>query len=633
MSLSIEDSPLKKRYKSKRDLIWEYYTFYKEIDKYTCNECQDEYSKTSTTVCLREHLLRKHRSLSDKYLLDQSLLEKSPLTKQYVEKKERKDKEIEKKFANALSVPSFSINTFLNPNVRSFLQSMNPTFPIPKSHGGLKSILLETHNKTMENIKLFLKSCLNTPSITLDIWSDPGLRHAYLGVTLHVVDSFEKQLKRIFLGLMSLSGKHTHDLIKKESENILKLYSLTLDNVFKIITDNGANVVKAFKEEETDSSSEDEDIYLVVEDLDLDNFNTENQDNLNTLFPKRASCFAHSLQLVVMEFINQYVKNLPAFDILNTVVKKIKYSVLLKQELQKLTKKTVISVSLTRWGSYIEVIERYIELEKELKILSEKFKWSTFSTSEDYFYFKEVHKLLKPFSDILKKIQAEKTVTISFCYVYLKILQKMLNDKESFSALVNEIEYLKNKLFKRFSYIFDFNDYNFDPIYIVSSALDPNTINLLSEKELDFVKLSLKRFLPCNVVHDELIADPNFTENSQTCSLYSYIDLLMDDHDKRKQSQIFKTSNNIDSCLEYISNARFSLNNQTDCIKFWCQIKNDEWILIKKLSFKLFAIPATSAPIERVFSQAGLATHRHRNRTKINLLNSQLINYLNPDFI
>ena len=61
-------------------------------------------------------------------------------------------------------------------------------------------------------------------------------------------------------------------------------------------------------------------------------------------------------------------------------------------------------------------------------------------------------------------------------------------------------------------------------------------------------------------------------------------------------------------------------------------VGEDDWKPLKDLAFKIMAIPATSAPIERVFSQAGLATARHRSNTKIDLLNDQLIVYINQHF-
>uniref|UniRef100_A0A915D149 HAT C-terminal dimerisation domain-containing protein n=1 Tax=Ditylenchus dipsaci TaxID=166011 RepID=A0A915D149_9BILA len=44
--------------------------------------------------------------------------------------------------------------------------------------------------------------------------------------------------------------------------------------------------------------------------------------------------------------------------------------------------------------------------------------------------------------------------------------------------------------------------------------------------------------------------------------------------------------------------------------------KLDDWHYLAVLAFEVLNVPATSAPVERIFSQAGLATRSHRNRTE-----------------
>ena len=54
-----------------------------------------------------------------------------------------------------------------------------------------------------------------------------------------------------------------------------------------------------------------------------------------------------------------------------------------------------------------------------------------------------------------------------------------------------------------------------------------------------------------------------------------------------------------------------------------------DYLPIKELAMKIFAIPLTSAPIERVFSHVGFATRLHRSNTELELLESQLMAYIN----
>lgn len=79
-------------------------------------------------------------------------------------------------------------------------------------------------------------------SITIDIWSDLQMR-SYLGATLHYIDDFK--LKSFTIGVMVLSEPHSASYISSELENFLKNWGIPKEKVVAVVTDNGANVVKA----------------------------------------------------------------------------------------------------------------------------------------------------------------------------------------------------------------------------------------------------------------------------------------------------------------------------------------------------------------------------------------------------
>lgn len=84
-------------------------------------------------------------------------------------------------------------------------------------------------------------------SLTLDLWSRPGNASAMMGITGHYYDSKLNGIRRILLACRTIKQPHT-------GENIYNIYNLVRgewdlkeEHILRIVTDNGSNVVKAFK--------------------------------------------------------------------------------------------------------------------------------------------------------------------------------------------------------------------------------------------------------------------------------------------------------------------------------------------------------------------------------------------------
>jgi hypothetical protein len=118
----------------------------------------------------------------------------------------------------------------------------------------MRSLLGKETTKMRNIIKAKILKLHNLPSITADIWSDKSLSHSYIGVTLHFVETSSKNLNRInsaFLGLREIFGSHTAQLVKETVSDILDEYGLNLEKeIFKVVSDNGANFKCAFKEKQ-----------------------------------------------------------------------------------------------------------------------------------------------------------------------------------------------------------------------------------------------------------------------------------------------------------------------------------------------------------------------------------------------
>ena len=96
-------------------------------------------------------------------------------------------------------------------------------------------IVQQSIKDQLEDVKSF--------SVTLDIWSSRRM-HGYLGITCHFVSS-NWQIKSFLLCCKQIKGRHTGDSISLEYESVTEEYGITT-KVFKVITDNASNMIKAF---------------------------------------------------------------------------------------------------------------------------------------------------------------------------------------------------------------------------------------------------------------------------------------------------------------------------------------------------------------------------------------------------
>ena len=177
----------------------------------------------------------------------------------------------------------------------------------------LPQIYSEVKRKVEDMLSLSLKC--SPASLTVDIWTDRVMR-TYLGVTAHAVsfnsDSTSLNLRSFPLKFQRFKGKHTGERIATVLHEMLSEIVGLQDNVYAIVTDNAANMRAAFEisfplidepgASQADLSGEDEE-RSDEEECIFENLRDEDDREvscaLDSMTPKRLSCFAHTLQLTI----------------------------------------------------------------------------------------------------------------------------------------------------------------------------------------------------------------------------------------------------------------------------------------------------------------------------------------------
>ena len=153
---------------------------------------------------------------------------------------------------------------------------IDPKINIP----GRKSLVngtLQEFSKSQIKIKNILK---NTYGITIgaDIWSKKGLSESYISVTAHCISSVDNKKKVICLVLKLFPYPHTAERVKDSIKRILNFYEIHNKDIVCAVTDNGSNMVKAFKIKwESDDDSDEKKLDLEVQSDEVREIDTPSQ--------------------------------------------------------------------------------------------------------------------------------------------------------------------------------------------------------------------------------------------------------------------------------------------------------------------------------------------------------------------
>ena len=178
------------------------------------------------------------------------------------------------------------------PGFRNLILLLEPKYTMVSRQCLQYTLVPEKVQIVQQSIKDLLedvKSC----SVTLDIWSSRRM-HGYLGITCHFVSS-NWQIQSFLLCCKQIKGRHTGDSISLESESVTEEYGITT-KVFKVITDNAYNMIKAFgpmiheltivndDDDDEDKSEETNEYSSSSEDDDTDENNNSGDEDEDSTF-------------------------------------------------------------------------------------------------------------------------------------------------------------------------------------------------------------------------------------------------------------------------------------------------------------------------------------------------------------
>ena len=522
---------------------------------------------------------------------------------------------------------------------REFLHEMDPRYIVP-GRTAITTELSKAVLKLKRNISKELKSARKI-NLCCDIWSKKGMTESYLGVTAHFFANHQRC--KATLAVRHFESPHTGDRILNIVKVVLNDWDISCSQVGKIVTDNGSNMLKAFKEtincsnddSMTDTDSDTESDVLVVnlpenEDEET-NYNDhddqpevndnienviefdDNEEEHNEIFTREEyqclSCFSHTLQPIVTKF-DDVKPCKEAISICKKLVARFNKSVKATEMLIKLSGKKLIEDCPTRWSSTYLLLKRLLDVHSHVESVVSKLEWDG-PQAHHWKAIESIVLLLEPFAEYTALCGDEDYTSISCVIPALIELELHLETMKSKYGLGSIASIMKAELERRYKSFLDPTNSEFQPIYVVATSLDLRYRVALSSDQLKYAKCFLKNKLEPQVqtvqspTDDDVITVAT-TSDEPPCKRFRLLSQFLTE----KQEE--EAPNTNDDIQEYFDSKR-QLPEKADPLNFW--IENEQiYPRLAPLAQDILVIPASSTPIERVFSKAGYATSGRRNR-------------------
>ena len=282
-----------------------------------------------------------------------------------------------------------------------------------------------------------------------------------------------------------MNQEHSGDNIRALMEEILRERDIPTTKIGIIMTDSGSNMIKAFRQpidsgEESEDDNEDEEEKFEDYEKDFDDKEIKHEITFK-VFAKRISCFAHTVQLIVQRFIEDVTYK----EILQrtySLVKKVNMSCKATEMLIAQCGKKLVSNCPTRWSSTYLLLERLLQVKGPLTTVLNELEWDNLATSE-WKAIETICQLLKPFAQYMTFASGEEYTTISGVLPIIMELNLHLEEKKRNIKLSSLASKLQSDLKQRFKRFTDPADLDYEPLFLVSTMLDPCYKVLLTQAE------------------------------------------------------------------------------------------------------------------------------------------------------
>ncbi len=284
-----------------------------------------------------------------------------------------------------------------------------------------------------------------------------------------------------------------------------------------------------------------------------------------------------------------------------------------KEILKEKSGKVLISPANTRWIYLFYVIDRLLELKQSITSIPEEMPLLDVPdlSPANWQRAKRFCAFLKPFADAVTDLEGEFFSTTNRVIPALLELLEHIDEFQKQGDFLNCIDIVRKGILSRFAFVMDSSCSTFQPVYCTATFLDIRFRDCLEEPLVAAAKQEILRLIKREKSNET--PDPATSEDiqSQTSSstMSKYSKVMQKILEKSRQT-IGRQKQSPELELEmYLTNGFEDVSP----LDYWLK-KAVTLPQLAKVAFQILPLPASSAPIERVFSLAGIACSGKRNR-------------------
>ena len=477
---------------------------------------------------------------------------------------------------------------------RAFMEEIEPRFQ-PVSRISVSTKLTKLYEEEKSRLLADIAtSVVKKPSVTVDFWTGCDVR-SFMGCTVHYIS--QNQLKSHMLFFVEVRPPHTSEVIKSRFEDELDNLDISC---FRVVTDNASNMKHAFEEENEDEDDDEENDGESVEMDPLQQWTVK-----SFKFEGWIGCAAHQIQLVVNDGYNE----LKSYRRVQAIFAKVKAISALSRRSSHFAYSLEMKIPApndTCWNSHYKlhahVLKHYGSINKSLQEVN---KSELIISSTQIEVLSLIVEVMQYFCEATDILQGEGFPTFNQVIPVIDSLENALMQAKRDNAAVNALcERLLTSLRDRFQYLLS------SDIHKVATALDPRkklsfTDHQKPDKVFVFtssvVILSIKSLLPSDSQPVQASTSTPSVNVEPTVKKAGYCSTSTSDDPA--------SVNDVNTELQiYLDQPRLDVLP----IEFWTQRKVTP---LSTLALQLLTIPCSSAPVERLFSKAGIILNQRRTRT------------------